>query len=288
LDKNNILQKSAKNCLKENEIIKLNFICKNKEINTNKITVEICYYIKDKKFENSYEIIPYEFPKGEELSKLIIYDNILKNPIKNTENLNNALKYQILYENTSLYANLELSDKIQEQLRLKLIGNKEGNIIKIFKPKKEGKKKEMRKEIREEEEEDIGFGDIFDGRRGVLENNSEGIEDKKIEKNEIKPDLKNTDYVMEIINTQDFIEGFWEENEKTKCIKEKYNKAFDLLKNKNINDNTSITILLIYFINKEHPELLDELLMIIKKAKEFIKKSTNISYEDIIKEININ
>ena len=202
LDKNNILQKSAKNCLKENEIIKLNSICKNKEINTNKITVEICYYIKDKKFENSYEIIPYEFPKGEELSKLIIYDNILKNPIKNTENLNNALKYQILYENTSLYANLELSDKIQEQLKLKLIGSKENNTIKIFKKKEEGKRKEERKEIREEEEddiafldifggggcdcieeeEDIGFGGLFDGGRGGLEKNSENIEDKKLKK----------------------------------------------------------------------------------------------------------
>ena len=93
---------------------------------------------------------------------------------------------------------------------------------------------------------------------------------------------------MEVINTQDFIEGFWEENEKTKYIKEKYIKAFDLLKNKNLNDITSITILLIYFINKEHPELLDELLMIIKKAKEFIIKSANISYEEIIKEINDN
>ena len=192
-----------KNCLEENGIINLNFICKNKnEINTNKITIEFCYNIKDKKYENSYEIIPYEFPKGEELSKLIIYDNILKNPIKNNENLNNALKYQILYENTSLYANLELSDKIQEQLKLKLIGSKENNTIKIFKKKEEGKRKEDRKEIREEEEddiafldifggggcdcieeeEDIGFGGLFDGGRGGLEKNSENIEDKKLKK----------------------------------------------------------------------------------------------------------
>ena len=99
--------------------------------------------------------------------------------------------------------------------------------------------------------------------------------------------MNNKDHIIEIINTQDFIEGYWDVNEKTKIIKEKYNKAFQLLKDKNINDKASITILIIFFINKEHPEFLDELLMIIKKAKEFIKKSTNISYEDIIKEINI-
>ena len=55
---------------------------------------------------------------------MIIYDNILKNTEKNEENLINALKYQILFENTSLYAELELSDKIQNKLKLKLIGNK--------------------------------------------------------------------------------------------------------------------------------------------------------------------
>ena len=93
---------------------------------------------------------------------------------------------------------------------------------------------------------------------------------------------------MEIINTQDFIEGYWEENPKTKYIKEKYINIFQLLKDKNFKDNTIITILVILFINKEHPELLLELLMIIKKAEVFIKKSTYISYEDIIKEININ
>ena len=99
--------------------------------------------------------------------------------------------------------------------------------------------------------------------------------------------MNDKDYIMTLINTQDFIEGYWEENEKTKNIEIKYDKEFNLLKNKNFSDNVSITVLIIFFINKEHPQLLDELLMIIKKAKEFIKKSTNISYEDIIKEINI-
>ena len=282
LDKNKILYKTKINCLKEKEIMKLNFICDKKEINSNKISVNISYYIREKKYEKSYEIIPQEFPKGDELSKLIIYNNILKNSNKDEENLKNALKYQILYEKTSLFADLELSNQIQEELKLKIIGNKENNKIKKF------QKKESYHYLEEEDDEFLGFGDISGGVGGGWEYINEKKVSKNKEKKEIKPDLNNKDYVMEIINTQDFIEGNWEENPKTKNIKEKYNKIFQLLKDKNINDNIIITILVIFFINKEHPELLLELLMIIKKAEIFIKKSINISYEDIIKEININ
>ena len=48
-----------------------------------------------------------------------------------------------------------------------------------------------------------------------------------------------------------------------------------------------IISLIIYFIEKEHPELLDELLMIIKKAKIFILKEAKETYDNIIKEISI-
>ena len=112
--------------------------------------------------------------------------------------------------------------------------------------------------------------------------------------NELKKlDLKEKDDVMKIINSQDFIDGFWEINELTEIVKEKYKKEYDLLKGiKNnkimINDKVAITILIIYFINKEHAELLDELLMIIAKAKIFISNEAKESYENIIKEIGIN
>ena len=36
-----------------------------------------------------------------------------------------------------------------------------------------------------------------------------------------------------MIGTQNFIEGYWEENEYTKIIKEKYQKEYDLIKNRN-------------------------------------------------------
>ena len=102
---------------------------------------------------------------------------------------------------------------------------------------------------------------------------------------------KEKDEFMKMVNSQDFIEGYWEQNEYTKIIIEKYEKEYNLikgLKNKSIDDKTAITILVIYFINKEHANFLNDLLMIIKKAKKFIQKTINDSYENIIKEANIN
>ena len=101
-------------------------------------------------------------------------------------------------------------------------------------------------------------------------NIKEYVKNKNEEKNEIKDEIKNENKeldIKDIINEQNFVEGYWEINEKTKKIKEKYKNEFKLLKklkNKNINDNIAITILIIYFINKEHSELLNELL---KKQK---------------------
>ena len=125
----------------------------------------------------------------------------------------------------------------------------------------------------------------------ILQKKNEDIPIKdKIE--EIKElDINNKEHIMKMINTQDFIEGYWEENPYTKKIKDKYKKEYNLikgLKNKNIDDNIALTILIIYFINKEHSELLNDLLMIIKKAKIFIEKKTKDKYENIIKKSGIN
>jgi hypothetical protein len=116
-------------------------------------------------------------------------------------------------------------------------------------------------------------------------NNGNEIKDIKA-----KINTNKQDDIMKIINTQDFINGFWEANNYTNIIKEKYKKEYDLLKgikSKNITDRVAITFLIIYFIDKEHPELLDELLMIIKKAKIFIFKEAKDTYKNIIKEISI-
>jgi hypothetical protein len=106
-----------------------------------------------------------------------------------------------------------------------------------------------------------------------------------------KNESNGTDSIMKMINTQDFIEGSWEENEYTKKIIEKYKKEYELLKglkNKNMNDKIALTILIIYYINKEHSNLLNDLIMIMKKAKLFIHKNTNDNYENLIKEVGLN
>ena len=131
--------------------------------------------------------------------------------------------------------------------------------------------------------------DMDYGKKNKNENEKEENKAIKIEhKNEEKINLNKKEDIMKIINTQDFIGGSWDLNEQTKIIKEKYEKEFELLKNikdKNIDDKIAITILIIYFINKEHPELLKELVMIIKKGKLYIQEKTKESYENIIKEI---
>ena len=74
-------------------------------------------------------------------------------------------------------------------------------------------------------------------------------------------------------------------------MKNKYNKNFNSLKeikDKTIDDRVAITILIIYFITKKHSELLNELIMIMEKAKSFINKETKDSYESIIKQIGLN
>ena len=107
--------------------------------------------------------------------------------------------------------------------------------------------------------------------------------------NDKKYKNKNID-IREIINTQNFVEGYWDINKDTKKIKEKYEKEYNLLKglkNLTMNDKIAMTILIILYINKEHQELLKELSLIILKAKIYIKNNAKDSYENIIKEINI-
>ena len=90
-----------------------------------------------------------------------------------------------------------------------------------------------------------------------------------------KENLSEKEKLMKIISTQDVIEGSWEENKETKVIKEKYLKEYELLtglKDKNISEKVALTIIIILLIEKEHKELIGELILIIKKAKNILKK----------------
>ena len=67
---------------------------------------------------------------------------------------------------------------------------------------------------------------------------------------------------MKIINSQNFVEGYYDINSKTKIIKNKYEKEFNLLKGlkgKKIDDIVAMTIIIILFVTKEKKELLQEM-----------------------------
>ena len=109
---------------------------------------------------------------------------------------------------------------------------------------------------------------------------------QKKEEEIIKLDLNNKEDVMKIINSQNFLEGYWDINGKTMNIKNKYETEFNKLKELKIlnnNDIIAMTIIVIYFIYKNYKEIIDELIMIIKKGKLYIKDKTGDSYDNIIK-----
>ena len=302
-DKNLIKNDEIPNVILDNQIINLNYIINNDNniIDNNKINLDIKYTDENEKnIEKNYEIIPKEIEKGEELSKLIINNYILKNKdLTEEEKIKLALKYQIFTKNTSLFAEVSFTEKITEEMKLKIIGDKENNVIKKYiEPileyccefesssiKKRSKRKiKNNKNCNNDKEDNCDYNISYDKGDSAPDNKI-----KKEKKENIKFDLDSKDNIMKMINSQDYIEGCWEENEYTKLVKEKYLKEYEILKglnNKNIDDKTALTILIIYFINKEHNELLNELLMIIKKAKMFIQKITNDSYDNIIKEFH--
>ena len=288
LDNKNTIKNIVRDIIREDDIINLYYITNDNSIESN-IQLKMEYKDKnDVKYEKNYEINPEILDKGDDLSKLIIYDYIRSNNnLSQEEKIKLAIKYQIFIEGTSLFAEIELDEKISSEMKLKILGEKDQNLIL--------KKKETDIHL-------INSNYSFGGSDDILDRydccKMEGFANKESNDNNNDNYLSNNydnnkekDEFMKMVNSQDFIEGYWEQNEYTKIIIEKYEKEYNLikgLKNKNIDDKTAITILVIYFINKEHANFLNDLLMIIKKAKKFIQKTINDSYENIIKEANIN
>ena len=320
LDEKNKIKNTFPNILRDNSLINLYYILDN---NIDNINLYIKYDDKeiDKKIENNYKIIPEILEKGDDLSKLIIYNYINNDKnISEDEKIKLALKYQIFIKNTSLFAEINFSEKITEEMKLKIIGKKEDNIIPIL--RREERYLECCYQACCDEDEccDYDYDECCDGDdedccymkcssppKAHYENYKNNFSDKnedikfdfgsasfeknKIIKKEEKLDLNEKESIMKMVGTQNFVEGFWEENEYTKEIKNKYQKEYEQIKgikNKNMNDTIALTILIIYFLNKEHPNLISELIMIIKKAKQFISKKTKDNYDNIIKEIGLN
>ena len=396
LDKANLYKiNSSIKILRKNKVNNYCYIIENKNDNNDKINFEIKYSEVDKNknemknFCENHEMIPIEIPIGEELSKLIINQYLTDDSkLSEDEKLKLALKYQIFTKNTSLFAEVELSQKITEEMKTKIIGDKENNTIKKLKPKYLYKEESLYDDYKYDYD-NVGYaGDFLDnapefssykktkslcyaaprslcyaapkrnagilsslgskgseffssvgnsiknffsfkskknavesyavkscavkccavescapdidfedeieeekGKQFYIEKEEKNEEKKEIEKKEkTNINLNNKEDIMKMINTQDFISGFWDINEKTKLVKEKYNKEYELLKglkDKNIDDKIAMTVLMIYFINKEYPDLLTELVMIMKKAKLYIQEKTKDTYENIVKEIGI-
>ena len=212
-----------------------------------------------------------------------------------------------------MFAELEFSDKVSEEMKLIVIGDKENNIIRRRKPyfleeeyldhirtNREENINELEKmnkvakcqgakitEITESvsnsnakciskiEIEDLkktksfivnekkGFASffknvgksikgIFSSKKNIQNNHIYSDNEKK------KVTIDDGDFVDKLISEQNFVEGFWDLNEITELVKNKYKKNFNSLKeikDKTIDDRVALTILIIYFITKKHSEL---------------------------------
>ena len=336
---------------RKNQLINFGYITKDKY---NNITVELEYSKEKKLQKNKFEIIPEEIENGEELSKLIIKNYLYLKNLEKEEIEKIALKYQVLTEYTSLFAEIELSNKITDEMRLKILGKSNNNNsffdynkfhfsnlnhiyeceaycemndigflsetsgLKMksrdpysntsivgggyYSSKKKGINfgflsifgnccKKVDKTILFDSENEINLENNDKNNKNESEFEEEENEDSKVnfdnENKYIKKKL-NKDELLKILNTQDFIEGFWDYNEKTKYMKDNYLNIFNLLKDKKkYNDKIAMTILIIFILENDYKEFLNEFDLIIKKAKIFIKKEIVPEYDEIIKDLKL-
>ena len=129
LDDKNILKNCSYNSIiKDEELICEQYILSKEDADKMKdIKINIKYTDNKKnEIKKEYNIIPEKIPKGDELSKLIVYDYIRKKNfsfIEGDKKIKLALKYQLLIESTSLYAEIELSNKINKEMKIQILGN---------------------------------------------------------------------------------------------------------------------------------------------------------------------
>ena len=317
LDNNNLISNIFPSVIRDDYAINLYYLVKKDDKKNEKINLNIKYK-ESEIIEKNYEISSERITKGEELFKIAINNYMMKNyNLTEKQKLELALKYQIFTKDTSLFAEVEIDDKVSEKMKLQILGPKETNMINYMNYGSIDKALERYSQKNylnvnscmcdmildytpKEEDADQLFNTLleqYNKEKGIITNE---IKESKMEKKLIEGEkeekieeinLDNKEHIMKMINTQDFIEGCWEENSYTKKLKEKYIEEYNSIKgikNKNIDNNTALTILIIYFINKMHPELLKDLLMIFEKAKMFIEKKTKDKYDNIIKILGIN
>ena len=89
------------------------------------------------------------------------------------------------------------------------------------------------------------------------------------------------------------MEGYWEKNNETEKIINKINDIYEKIKNylneKKIEDNLEkilLTFIMIYYIENEEQNLINDYLLILEKGKKYLKKQ-NISYNVILNDNNL-
>ena len=101
------------------------------------------------------------------------------------------------------------------------------------------------------------------------------------------------DEFNDMLVSQGFMQGFWDENKGTKKLvdkikKEKFDKIVRLVENKKnqILDKIVYTILVIYYIQKEKSKNINEYRLVLNIGKKYLI-SKGINYDEEIKAINI-
>ena len=264
-----------------------------------------------KKYENIIR-----FPDGDELSKMIV-GKALKNNKNLIDDKNKeiefSIKYQILSKNTALFAEIINYDKNQNKLITVNLNNYIEEKIDYYtyqykmpsgvysaSPKVNVQSTASPRQFRYVEYGSIGGAQKIEGGATKLETenlcfncktaesnyrnyDSSFIIDNKVTKSEKKD-------ITKLIISQNIIEGNWDENEETKILlniidKDKINKIITKIKslNKGVENEKKIkyTILVIYYLNTEYSDKIDDYILVINKGKKYLF-SQGIKYEDII------
>ena len=300
---NNIISCEPSHISNQDEIISFSFILNEENnINIDKLSEPILIEISGKNpndiireiisINNSGNII--KLSDGDELSKMIIGKALKENKElidDETKEIEFSTKYQILSKNTALFAEIRRDSNDNEQNELisvnlnDYIAEQIPGIIPL--PNFGG----------------FGGGAYFDGMSNGFDSNSfgdmgsmpsfeyendGGISFDNENKNGNNNSVKN--YITKLILSQNIIEGYWDENEETKELmniieQDKIDQIITNIKSLNIeeeNENTiKYTILVIYYLNTEYSDKIDEYILIINKAKKYLINQ-GIKYEDVI------
>ena len=271
-----------------------------------------------------------KLPDGEILSRIIIGNYLkLKKDLTEEEEIKIAKEYQVLSKNTSLFGEIigeggqnelikvELAKNDQSDRRFKILNNKINynmNLLSIGSIKRKSaapslgfvgaatkslkcnvvgaapKMAEMSKKIKKKSLKgdaalDYGLEKKFLNKK--INDNLNFLENEKI-----KIENKNQfNDLQKIIMSQDIIEGYWEENENTKNIENKFKEIFNKISNfiesnEKIKDKSKVkyTFIILYYLINDEKEKLNENKLIINKGKKYLI-SNNTSYDEIFSKI---